>query len=119
VPVAGLISVLANLCCLHLALSHGLSVHAAWALAFETGTLASFLSYQLITWRATLPSSLHAVLGRAVRFQAAALLALIANLAVFALLMHVGVHYLVADLAGIAAGFCLNATLGLHYAFFR
>jgi putative flippase GtrA len=119
VAIAGAVSVAANLACLHATLSAGLPIHIAWAVAFEVGTLVSFAAHQLITWRARLPASPRALLGRVVRFQMSALLALGVNLAVFAALTHLGVHLLVADVAGIAAGFFFNNTLGLSYTFVR
>ncbi len=119
VPLAGLVSVVANLLCLKFAISNGLSIQISWALAFEIGTLVSFGSHQLVSRRDNLPASSAALLGRVARFQAGAMLSLLVNVAVFALLLHHGVSYLDADLAGITAGFCLNSTLGLHYTFAR
>ena len=115
VPIAGLASVLANLCCLKIAIASGLSVQVSWALAFEVGTLVSFGSHQLITWRDHLPATSIDLLGRILRFQAGALVSLLLNLAIFTLLVHHDVPYLAADLAGIAAGFCLNTIVGLRY----
>jgi len=119
VLIAGLTSVAANLCCLHLVLMLGGGVHLAWTAAFEIGTLVGFAAHQVVTWRDRLP--LHAaVLGRRLaRFQAGALAALLVNLTLFAALSRAGLPYLAADLAGIAAGFCFNTVVGLRYVFTR
>jgi putative flippase GtrA len=117
IPLAGILSLAANLCCLNAALAARLSPHAAWAIAFEIGTLVSFGVHQSITLRGRWPIAATVLAGRLLRFHAGALFAVVLNLFVFSLLVRAGLPLMLDDLAGITAGFTLNTFVGLRFSF--
>jgi len=114
---AGAISGLANIAIFHAAVGARVAPHAAWALSYEAGGLLAFVLHRHVTWRDRRVSTLAGVLRQFGRAQTGNLLALVANLALFAVLLHAGLPGEEADVAGLTAGFVLNSLLAHHYTY--
>lgn len=98
----------------------GLHSLVAAALAVELALVHNYLWHERWTW-ADRPAELRARLGRFARFHASnGLLSLAGNLVIMRLLTGAfGVHYMAANLAGIAAVSIANFLAGEYFVFRR
>jgi putative flippase GtrA len=87
---------------------------AASAVAVELAVVNNYLLNDRWTFAARSPS-----LRRFAKFNASSLGGLAVNVAFVSFLTHVGLHFLLANLAGIAAGLALNSTLSATWVWGR
>ena len=92
----------------------GLPLAAASTLAVELAAISNYLLDDSWTFTRRRPS-----LGRFARFNVASLMGLALNVFTVWYLAHVGVHFLAANVAGIAAGFTVNHAFGVSWVWGR
>lgn len=112
---AGIISGVANVALFHLAVHAHLATYLAWMLAFEVGAILAFVLHRNVTWRDRRVRSALGMLRQMWRAQFGSLAALMVNLAIFSVLVRVGLPGDLDDAAGLVAGFALNYLLAHHY----
>ena len=92
----------------------GLPLAAASALAVELAAISNYLLDDSWTFARRRPS-----LGRFAKFNVASLMGLAFNVFTVWFLARTGVHFLAADVAGIAAGFSVNHAFGVSWVWGR
>lgn len=89
----------------------------AWVCAFEPSALINFYANQRFTYHEQTHVRGGAWLTRALKAQASSLTGLAVNALSVALLIHLDVHYLAADAAGIVISFSVNFLLASRFVF--
>jgi putative flippase GtrA len=89
----------------------------AWICAFEPSALINFYANQRFTYHEQNHLRGWDWPVRAVKAQLSSLSGQVVNVAVFALLIAAGVHYLPADAAGIVAAFSVNFLVSSRFVF--
>lgn len=89
----------------------------AWICAFEPSALINFYANQRFTYHEQTHVRGWAWLTRALKAQASSLTGLAVNALSVALLIHLGMHYLTADAAGIVISFSVNFLLANRFVF--
>jgi dolichol-phosphate mannosyltransferase len=89
----------------------------AWICAFEPSALINFYANQRFTYHEQNHLRGWDWPVRALKAQASSLSGQVVNVAVFALLMSIGIHYLPADAAGIVAAFSVNFLVSNRFVF--
>jgi len=103
--LVGVSGVLVNEGLLHLLVLSGIPVFMASPIAIEFSILSNFTLNDLWTFR---DRRVGKILARCLRYHLAVILGAVVNYFILLLLVALGVHYLVANLAGIVAGFMAN-----------
>lgn len=90
---------------------------AAWVCAFEPSALVNFYANQRFTYGEQDHLRGWDWPKRALMAQASSLSGQVVNVLTFAALLHLGMHYLPADAAGIMAAFSVNFVLANRFVF--
>lgn len=90
---------------------------AAWVLAFEPSAMVNFYANQRFTYREQDHLRGWDWPKRALKAQASQLSGQTVNVLTFALALHLGLHYLVADASGIVVAFSVNFLLANRFVF--